>query len=236
MKLCILPPTDMLLWVLFFIFCWRVPWHGRHIARWRRGQSEWRACTFGRPSLAAGWKELTLRLHIQHAFNGSLPKRPMVQRTRWKRPICSSLTIFGYAPPPPPHSLAISDLLFYSNFNPKLFCNKHQMFSTHQNDFYGLKRARHGGLGDTIIYIHLYLICKPMNNPVAFSVSLIYLSHPNTLGIIYKVAMVREELSLQKSGLVIDASKNGEGANGHLLLFSWFAENGLLCCDRAFAD
>lgn len=51
---------------------------------------------------------------------------------------------------PPPHSLAISELLFYNTFNPKLFCNKHQMFSSYQNDFYGLKRMRHGGLGDEI--------------------------------------------------------------------------------------
>lgn len=47
--------------------------------------------------------------------------------------------------------------------------------------------------------------------------------------------MAREELGLQKSGPVIDVSKNGEGASGHLPLFSSFAENGLLCCDRAFA-
>lgn len=30
-------------------------------------------------------------------------------------------------------------------------------------------------------------MCKLMKNPVAFSVNLIYLCHPNTLGIIYKV-------------------------------------------------
>lgn len=72
----------------------------------------------------------------------------MVQCKRWKIPICSSLTVYGYDPPP--HSLAISELLFYNTFNPKLFCNKHQMFSIYQNDFYGLKRTRHGGQGDEI--------------------------------------------------------------------------------------
>lgn len=59
---------------------------------------------------------------------------------------------------PPPHSLAISELLFYNTFNPKLFCNKHQMFSIYQNDFYGLKRTRHGGLGDEIqLFTFIYL-------------------------------------------------------------------------------
>lgn len=49
---------------------------------------------------------------------------------------------------PPPHSVAISEHLFYDTFNPKLFCDKHQMFSSYQNDFYGQKRTRHGDLGD----------------------------------------------------------------------------------------
>lgn len=47
--------------------------------------------------------------------------------------------------------------------------------------------------------------------------------------------MVREELSHLKSGVGIDASKNVEGADGLLLIFSPFASNGLLRCERAFA-
>lgn len=49
------------------------------------------------------------------------------------------------------------------------------------------------------------------------------------------VETVREELSHLKSGVGIDASKNVEGADRLVLIFSWFASNGLLCCDRAFA-
>lgn len=47
--------------------------------------------------------------------------------------------------------------------------------------------------------------------------------------------MVREELSHLKSGVGIDASKDVEGPDRLLLIFSRFASNGLLCCDRAFA-
>lgn len=93
----------------------------------------------------------------------------MAQRESRKIPICSSLTICGYALPHThtlthvqghTHLLAIPDLLVYNTLNPELFCttfDKHQMFSSSQNDFYGLKRWRHGDLGDetqlfTIIY------------------------------------------------------------------------------------
>lgn len=79
-------------------------------------------------------------------------------------------------------------------------------------------------------YLHSS-ISKCMNTPPAFSANLIYLSHPNTLGITCKVCRHGERRA-QSSEFT---SCDWWSTVGHLLLFCWFAENGLLCCDRAFA-
>lgn len=165
-----------------------------------------------------------LRLQIQYVLNASLPKWLMAQCKSWKIPICSSMTKCGYAPPrntradaqTHTHLLAISDLLVYNTLNPELFCtafDKHQVFSSEQNDFYGLKRQRHGGLGDEI---QLFTFISPSFVSLLI-IPLHFLStwfiRPIAIGwgsFIKVVEMVREELSHLKSGLVIAVSKNVE--------------------------
>lgn len=87
------------------------------------------------------------------------------------------------------HLLAIPDLLVYNTLNPELFCitfDKHQMFSSSQNDFYGLKRRRHGDLGDgTQLFTIIYPECAGLGIILLRFLPTRFIC-PNTPGIIYK--------------------------------------------------
>lgn len=132
---------------------------------------------------------------MQYVFNASLPKWLMAQRESRKIPICSSLTICGYALP---HTLTCTDTHIYWLFltfsfttplTPELFCttfDKHQMFSSSQNDFYGLERRRHGDLGDeTQLFTIIYSSCASLWNILLRFLPSGFIC-PNTPGIIYK--------------------------------------------------